>query len=278
MAAPLCTPTEVAETLGVAEYTGVELAQVTRLCTLVSGLIRTRTRQQIDAWITAGQVDPDMVSGIACQVVIRVKATLGAGGGAIRSEQHPEYGYQLSASALAGLDLTDAELSQLTPAADDRGAFTIRPGGRPQPAAVYPGSAPFITVPASTSVTRTVERDVVGVSSGSDDDTVITQAPTTGTVTKVEYVPEAAITGAATNNRTVSVVNKGQAGTGTTVVATLTFSSGTNAAAYDEVTIPLSVTASDLAVAAGDTLLWRSTHNGSGRADPGGLVRLTFTD
>lgn len=127
MPVPLCTPDEVAETLGVDPYQGVELAQVARLCALVSGLIRTRTRQQIDGWISAGRVDPDMTSGVACQVVIRVKATLGAGGGAIRSEQHPEYAYQLSPAALAGLDLTASELSQLTPAADDRQAFTISP-------------------------------------------------------------------------------------------------------------------------------------------------------
>jgi hypothetical protein len=127
MPAPLCTPTDVAETLGIDPYQGAELVQVARLCALVSGLIRTETRQQIDAWMTAGQVDPDMASGVACQVVIRIKATLAAGGGAIRSEQHPEYAYQLTSSAMAGLSLTEAELSQLTPAGDDRQAFTITP-------------------------------------------------------------------------------------------------------------------------------------------------------
>lgn len=112
---------------------------------------------------------------------------------------------------------------------------------------------------------------------GNDDDTVIGQAQFAGTVTKVEYVPEAAITGAATNNRTVSLVNKGQAGSGTTTIATLTFGNGTNAAANNEVALTLSGTASDLAVAAGDTLLWRSVHNGTGITDPGGLARITFS-
>lgn len=111
---------------------------------------------------------------------------------------------------------------------------------------------------------------------GNDDDTVLGQAPFDCTVTKVEYVPEAAITGAATNNRTVSLVNKGQAGSGTTTVASLSFASGTNAVANDERAITLSVTAADLNLTAGDTLQWRSIHVGTGIADPGGLVRVTI--
>ena len=125
---------------------------------------------------------------------------------------------------------------------------------------------------------RTVEQDVPAVATaGNDEDTVLFEAPVTGTVTAVAYVPEAAITGAATNNRTISVVNKGQAGAGSTTVASLSFASGTNAVAYDETTVPLSGTAANLAVTAGDTLQWRSVHVGTGITDPGGLVRVTFS-
>jgi hypothetical protein len=127
MPAPLCSPDEVAETLGVDPYTGAEETQVARLCAQVSGLIRAR-RPQVDAWLTAGRPDPDLASGVACQVVARVKTTISTGGGAIRSETHPEYGNTLSSTALSGLALTDDELALLTPPAEDQEAFTIRPG------------------------------------------------------------------------------------------------------------------------------------------------------
>lgn len=125
---------------------------------------------------------------------------------------------------------------------------------------------------------RTIEADVPAVSTaGNSDDSIVGQAPFACTVTAVEYLAEAAITGAATNNRTLSLVNKGQAGSGTTTVASLNFASGTNAAANDERVITLSGTAADLVLAAGDTLLWRSVAVGTGIADPGGLVRVTLS-
>ncbi|KAA6216394.1 hypothetical protein [Streptomyces filamentosus] len=130
-------------------------------------------------------------------------------------------------------------------------------------------TAPYVQV---------IERNVPAVSTaGNDDDTVLGQAPFAGVVTSVQYVPEAAITGAATNNRTVSLVNKGQAGSGTTTVASLTFDNGVNAAANDEKAITLSGTAANLVLAAGDTLQWRSIHVATGIADPGGVVRITIS-
>jgi len=130
-------------------------------------------------------------------------------------------------------------------------------------------TAPYVQV---------IERNVPAVSTaGNDDDTVLGQAPFAGVVTSVQYVPEAAITGAATNNRTVSLVNKGQAGSGTTTVASLTFDNGVNAAANDEKAITLSGTAANLVLAAGDTLQWRSIHVATGITDPGGVVRITIS-
>lgn len=130
----------------------------------------------------------------------------------------------------------------------------------------------------SAPLVRVIEESVPAVTTaGNSDDTVLAQSPYAGTVSAVQYVPEAAITGAATNNRTVSLVNKGQAGSGTTVVATLTFASGTNATANNEVTLTLSSTAADLVVAEGDTLQWRSIANGTGLADPGGIARVTVS-
>jgi len=126
---------------------------------------------------------------------------------------------------------------------------------------------------------RVIEVDVPAVSTaGNDDDSVVAQAPFDCTVTSVEYVPEAAITGAATNHRTFSLVNKGQAGSGSTTVASLAFDSGSvTATANNEKAITLSATAANLVLAAGDTLLWRSIHIGTGIADPGGLVRITIS-
>ncbi len=123
---------------------------------------------------------------------------------------------------------------------------------------------------------RTIEEAVPAVTTAGTDDTVLAQAPYAGVVTAVQYVPEALVTGAATNNRTLSLVNKGQDGSAAVTVATLTFGNGVNAAANNEVALTLSAPA-NLAVADGDTLLWRSVPNGTGLADPGGLARVVVS-
>ena len=111
---------------------------------------------------------------------------------------------------------------------------------------------------------------------GNDQSNEVAVAEYNGVVTSVTYAPNATITGAATNNRTFSLVNKGQSGAGSTVVATLNMGNGTNATAGDERAITLSGTAANLAVAAGDVLEWQSTHIGTGIVDPGGLVKVTI--
>ena len=122
---PLCDPAEVAEMLGVdPPYQGAELAQVAWLCAQVSGLIRAQ-RPQIDLWMAELRVNPTVVTGIACQVVARVKTAL-ALGGVPQSEQSPRETLDAAAAALV---LRPNELALLTPPpADERTAFTIRPG------------------------------------------------------------------------------------------------------------------------------------------------------
>lgn len=115
----------------------------------------------------------------------------------------------------------------------------------------------------------------VATAGNSDSDEIIV-AEFNGTVTAVTYTPDGTITGAATNNRTVQLVNKGQTGVGATVVASLNFANGTNAPAGDEKAITLSGTPANLVVAAGDVLEWQSNAVGTGIADPGGLVRVTI--
>jgi phage terminase large subunit-like protein len=112
---------------------------------------------------------------------------------------------------------------------------------------------------------------------GNDQTTVIGVVAEDATVSSVTYVPVTAITGAATNNRTVAVVDKGTDGSGSTSVASINYANSVNAAASDENTVTLSGTPANLNVSAGDVLVWTSTHIGTGIADPGGLVRVNLS-
>jgi hypothetical protein len=125
---------------------------------------------------------------------------------------------------------------------------------------------------------RILEVDTDAVAAGSDADKVIGAAPFAGTVTAVTYTPNATLTGANTDSRTLSVINKGADGNGTTSVASKAFVSGVNANDFDETVITLSGTPANLVVADGDILNFNSLHIGStGLADPGGKVRVTIS-
>jgi hypothetical protein len=108
------------------------------------------------------------------------------------------------------------------------------------------------------------------------------RVPFNGVVTSVTYVPDALITGANTNTRTVALKNRGQDGNGANVVATLALTAGVNAPAFDEKALPLNTTltnnvATNLVVAKGDILSFESNSIGMGLADPGGLILIEFT-
>lgn len=107
-------------------YDGAELVQIEWLCRRVSGVIRSR-RPLIDVWLESALIDPDTVNAVACQIVARVRTTLQTGGVGLRSEQHPEYSYELTSSAAAGLNLTKAELGLLTPGVGRQRPFSIQP-------------------------------------------------------------------------------------------------------------------------------------------------------
>lgn len=130
-----------------------------------------------------------------------------------------------------------------------------------------------MTAPFGTTLTRAA---APMATAGTDLSTVAFIVPRAGTVTAVTYTTVTAITGAATNKRDVSLINKGQAGAGSTVIATLSFDTGINTVAYDEKPITLSGTPANLVVAAGDVLQWLSDAIGTGIADPGGLVAVTI--
>jgi hypothetical protein len=130
-----------------------------------------------------------------------------------------------------------------------------------------------MTAPFGTVLTTPVAPEATA---GNSRNTNVFRCPSDGTVSAVTYATVTAITGANTNTRSVSLVNKGQAGAGSTAIATLQFNSGVNTVASDETTITLSGTAANLNVVAGDILQWQSTAVGTGIADPGGLVAVTI--
>ena len=130
-----------------------------------------------------------------------------------------------------------------------------------------------MTAPQGTTLSA---MDPGVATAGSDDTLIIGECPFAGTVTSVSFTPDAAITGAATNTRAIRIINRGQAGSGNTIVAELQFDNGVNATAGDEKAIPLSATAGNLVVAEGDILALFSDAVGTGQADPGGLVQVTI--
>lgn len=124
-------------------------------------------------------------------------------------------------------------------------------------------------------LTRKLEANHDALGAAVTGTTTVGEAPFAGTVTSVTYVPRADIVGADTNTRTLTLVNKGLDGNGTTVVATLALNAAAGTKAdFDEHALTLSVVAGATTVAEGDILTFVSTHAASGLADPGGKVQV----
>lgn len=116
----------------------------------------------------------------------------------------------------------------------------------------------------------------VGAAAATDDlSTIVGRMDRPATVNSVSYIPAANQSGAATNNRTLTLYNRGTAGSGTAVLARLTLSSGVNLSDNIPKTITLG-SAADLSVGVGDVLEWESLHVNTGVADPGGMVIVTY--
>ena len=124
---------------------------------------------------------------------------------------------------------------------------------------------------------RTIQATIPALGAAVAGDQVVGEAPFGGTVTAVTFTPEAAVTGDNTNTRSLLLHNKGQAGSGTTVVATLAFTTGNNGVAFDEKAFVLSVVAGATTVAEGDILAVVETVAGTGLANPGGRVEVTLS-
>lgn len=127
-------------------------------------------------------------------------------------------------------------------------------------------------------LSRTFQVVVPAVGAGSDETTTICEAPFDGTLESASYVADTALTGANTDSRTLQVINKGQSGSGTTVMASKAFTSGVDAAAFDETALTLSGVTDATDVAEGDIIALKSLHvGGTGLADPGGTVFVTLS-
>lgn len=129
-------------------------------------------------------------------------------------------------------------------------------------------------MPTLAPLRRTYRAQALAVATAGNDLSTVIKVTEAGTVAAVTYTPVAALSGAATNTRTLNLINKGSDGTGTTLVATLALVSGVNLVAFDEKTITLSATAANLEVEAGDILQWQSLHVLTGITDPGGEVEV----
>lgn len=91
-----------------------------------------------------------------------------------------------------------------------------------------------------------------------------------GRVNSVEFIPNWSLTGTNTNYRTLTLYNRGTAGAGTTAIATLALTSGTDLVKFVPETV--TITAANAVVAVGDLLQWVSTATGSGAPEVGGRV------
>jgi hypothetical protein len=126
-----------------------------------------------------------------------------------------------------------------------------------------PEGAPHKTKLTARIAAQTASTAVTG--------TVVAEAPEDGTVTSVSYTPDAAATA---TKRTYTLVNRGQDGTGTTVIATFDGVTGANLVAGDEKDFTLSAVANATNVTAGDELALAEAVTSTGTANPGGLLQV----
>lgn len=118
-----------------------------------------------------------------------------------------------------------------------------------------------------------VARGVISAqgTAGTADTWAVFTAPHDLTVTAARWIPNAAVTGANTNNFALQVKN---GSTGITDVKT--YASGTDSVALTAETLTLSSTAADLQVDEGDVVHLARTVNGSGLASPDGTLEIEY--
>ncbi len=132
-------------------------------------------------------------------------------------------------------------------------------------------------MPTSAPLVQTIKATIPALGAAVAGDQTIGEAPFACTLTGASFTPEAAITGATATARTFTIVNKGAAGAGTTVMATLAFIDTVDGVAFDEKSFTLSVVANATTAAAGDILAVVEAVAGGGTANPGGLIQCELT-
>lgn len=124
--ATFATPADVATRLLI-DFDDRETAQCQALLEDVSAIMRARL-PSLAADILAATVDADLAKAVCCWVSMGAITVVSTGVG-VTSEQHPEHAVTISSAAAAGLDLTDSQISLLTPPVTTGGrAFSIHPG------------------------------------------------------------------------------------------------------------------------------------------------------
>lgn len=122
-----------------------------------------------------------------------------------------------------------------------------------------------VTIPATAAADTATETVVVD-----PPDTINDELTDTYTVKEVDYYPASTITGAATNNREITVVDTTDSDE---ALASITFGDGTNASGsqFTELTVDAGTT-----VTVDDTITVESAPVGTGIADPGGVLVITL--
>lgn len=132
-------------------------------------------------------------------------------------------------------------------------------------------------MPDTSPLVRKLQTTIPALGAAVAGDQTLGEAPFACTLTSASFTPEAAITGDTTNTRTLTIVNKGAAGAGTTVMATLAFITSNNGVAFDEKAFTLSAVAGATTAVEGDIIAVVETVGASGLANPGGLVQVELT-
>lgn len=120
-------------------------------------------------------------------------------------------------------------------------------------------------------VNHVMRAAVASAATAATAETVIGRAPHKAKVAGAYFVPTSNMSGAATNNRQVSVVNRGAAGSGSTALATITYTGSINGTALVASTL---TNGADVAVASGDIVTVQSLVNGSGLPAPTGHISV----
>jgi hypothetical protein len=110
-----------------------------------------------------------------------------------------------------------------------------------------------------------------GIAAGSPLEVAAFTAPANLSVSGMRWLPAASITANGTNFFTLSLRNRGAAGSGTALPVSRSYAA-TNSTAWVGENCTLSATASDLLITAGDALTVQKVETASGLTCPAGIV------